>query len=248
MTDTVERTFTVDVERQNAALDGLRRWHESVTLSVVDGQGAKHLLVSTDAMSASFTSFTGRGRVVLVERSGVQQAARCTACAVGLLPDAPLHVRVDSRGQLEVGAGDVVVMKLFAADALPADWPRGLRHAEASKVEALAALLGAGDANALVSLDLAGSRTLTDLWPVARFVGLLDCRLSSCPKLRELAPLAGLTSLTRLSLSICAQVADVSSLAGLTSLTSLNLNWCKQVADVSPLAGLTDFLGIAQQI
>ena len=96
-----------------------------------------------------------------------------------------------------------------------------------------------GDVGELVwleSLDLSGSRSVTDLSLLAGLSALQTLNVSST-RVSDLRPLAGLSALQLLTV-YGTQVSDLSPLAGLSALQALLL-WSTQVSDLSPLAGLS---------
>jgi Leucine-rich repeat (LRR) protein len=100
----------------------------------------------------------------------------------------------------------------------------------------LETLAGLEHGRRLRSLTLGGSKTLTDLGPLAGLTALEELSLDRFEKVEDLSPLASLRGLKRLSVD-GARVRDLWPLAGLTELTHLELPG-NPLTSVEPLARL----------
>ncbi|GCE10612.1 leucine-rich repeat domain-containing protein [Tengunoibacter tsumagoiensis] len=87
-------------------------------------------------------------------------------------------------------------------------------------------------------LNLAGSRTLTDLSPLRTLSELTEINLSGCRQMADLTALTELQQITTLILKGCINLTDLSPLSQLTKLTTLDLTNCRSLTDLTPLTSL----------
>jgi Leucine-rich repeat (LRR) protein len=253
--------FTVKEASQTQWIERLLTSHASVLLRVVDTAGKSHALVDVGSHRARFTSFEGEAERLVLE---LPEQNQWTSWSARICPTEDLCITVDQRDQLEVRSGGQTIGKLFGAEATPSDWPAGLIHASVGQVHAVYPLLRHTFAASLRSLDLADSKTLLDLSPLADLgcltsLNLANCRctdlrelkalsdlsaldLSGCSRLdtRSLQDLSVLTQLTELRLAGLGKLTDLGPLAALVHLSRLDLEGCKRLRDLKPLKSLQE--------
>ncbi len=231
--------FQVDLDAQRRAAAEVTRAHTSVVVTAIDATGRETQVIAVAAGGVRANA-TPAGLVMLAVRrwnhGSLPTETRCRAALLQL--DAPVHVCVDQRGQVELVCGTRVVLKMFDRSAEPGDWPRSLRHAHLPHIDRWASLLAKDAAEAVRSIDASGNRHVTTLGPIARCTHLRTLDAGGCDRLVDLRAISRLPLLENLDLGFCNSVRDFASIARLGRLRTLELGCCARPIDLAFLADL----------
>jgi Leucine-rich repeat (LRR) protein len=246
MSGAVERTWTMDLGRQEPELARLREAFKRLAVYVLDDERKAHPILVVDASSCKPDSYAGAAASLHVGSLDDEGAViDSIGCLANLLPSGAVWVFVDGHGQLGLGVDGRCVMLRLTPEGPASSWPDSLIHLDASHLSALPGDLASTPLPALRSLDLSGLSELRDLAPVGAMTGLRVLDLSGCAAVDDLGPLADLRALRVLKLDRCTALTDLTPLAGLSALTRLSLNKCDKIESTHWLAGLVELESLA---
>ncbi len=89
----------------------------------------------------------------------------------------------------------------------------------------------------VISLDLSGCTTLTDLTPLRRLIKLESLALTGCTKIADISPLEELKGLRKLSLTNCESISDLTPLKSLKNLEKLEIEECGDEKNIIGIIG-----------